>query len=47
MIHTEKLKRNGERRRMEVVLAKSAGFCFGVKRAMEEVYSQLEMVKRS
>ena len=44
MIHTEKLKRNG--RRMEVVLAKSAGFCFGVKRAMEEVYSQLENGKK-
>ena len=31
---------------MEVVLAKSAGFCFGVKRAMEEVYSQLENGKK-
>lgn len=31
---------------MEVVLAKSAGFCFGVRRAMEEVYSQLENGKR-
>ena len=27
---------------MEVVLAKSAGFCFGVKKAMEKVYAQIE-----
>lgn len=27
---------------MEVLLAKSAGFCFGVKRAVEKVYEQLE-----
>ena len=26
---------------MEVLLAKSAGFCFGVKRAVEKVYEQL------
>ncbi len=26
---------------MEVILAKSAGFCFGVKRAVEQVYEQL------
>ena len=25
---------------MNVVLAKSAGFCFGVKRAVEQVYEQ-------
>ena len=25
---------------MEVILAKSAGFCFGVKRAVETVYEQ-------
>ena len=25
---------------MEVILAKSAGFCFGVKRAVERVYEQ-------
>ena len=25
---------------MEVLLAKSAGFCFGVKRAVEKVYEQ-------
>ena len=25
---------------MEVVLAKTAGFCFGVKRAVEKVYEQ-------
>ena len=25
---------------MEVILAKSAGFCFGVKRAVEQVYEQ-------
>ena len=28
---------------MEVVKAKSAGFCFGVKKAMETVYQQIEM----
>lgn len=27
---------------MEVILAKSAGFCFGVRRAVDEVYRQLE-----
>ena len=27
---------------MEVTLAKTAGFCFGVKRAVEKVYEQLE-----
>lgn len=27
---------------MEVLLAKSAGFCFGVKRAVEQVYEQIE-----
>ena len=28
---------------MEVVLAKSAGFCFGVKRAVEKVYEQTDL----
>ena len=27
---------------MEVRLAQSAGFCFGVKRAMDKVYEQIE-----
>ena len=27
---------------MEVILAKSMGFCFGVKRAVEAVYEQAE-----
>ena len=27
---------------MEVRLAQSAGFCFGVKKAMEKVYDQIE-----
>ena len=27
---------------MEVILAKSAGFCFGVKRAVQTVYEQVE-----
>lgn len=27
---------------MEVILAKKAGFCFGVKRAVEKVYEQIE-----
>lgn len=31
---------------MEVILAKSAGFCFGVKRAMEKVYEQIEAGKK-
>ena len=30
---------------MEVILAKSAGFCFGVKRAVETVYQQAETGK--
>ena len=28
---------------MKITLAKSAGFCFGVKRAVDTVYEQLEM----
>ena len=28
---------------MEVRLAKTAGFCFGVKRAVETVYEQVEL----
>ena len=32
---------------MEVKLAKSAGFCFGVKRAVETVYEQIEKQKTS
>ena len=31
---------------MEVILAKSAGFCFGVKRAVERVYEQIEQGKQ-
>ena len=31
---------------MEVILAKSAGFCFGVKRAVERVYEQIETGKK-
>ncbi|HCD45390.1 MAG TPA: 4-hydroxy-3-methylbut-2-enyl diphosphate reductase, partial [Lachnoclostridium sp.] len=27
---------------MEVIVAKTAGFCFGVKRAVEQVYEQLK-----
>ena len=30
---------------MEVVLAKSSGFCFGVKRAVDKVYEQTELDK--
>ena len=32
---------------MEVLLAKSAGFCFGVKRAVEQVYEQIEKIGRA
>ncbi len=31
---------------MEVVVAKTAGFCFGVKRAVEQVYEQIETGKK-
>ena len=31
---------------MEVIVAKSAGFCFGVKRAVEQVYEQVENGKK-
>ena len=30
----------------EVILAKSAGFCFGVKRAVDTVYEQTRQKKR-
>ena len=30
---------------MEIILAKSAGFCFGVKRAVECVYNEVEKGK--
>ena len=29
-------------RTMEITVAKTAGFCFGVKRAVEKVYEQTE-----
>ena len=31
---------------MDVVVAKSAGFCFGVKRAVETVYAEVEKGKK-
>ena len=31
---------------MEVIVAKTAGFCFGVKRAVEKVYEQIELGKQ-
>jgi len=31
---------------MEVILAKSAGFCFGVKRAVEKAYEQIDSGRR-
>lgn len=31
---------------MEVILAKSAGFCFGVKRAVDKVYEQIGTDKK-
>ena len=31
---------------MEVIVAKSAGFCFGVKKAMEMVYEQIERAEK-
>ncbi len=31
---------------MEIILATSAGFCFGVKRAVEQVYKQIESGKK-
>ena len=31
---------------MKVTVAKSAGFCFGVKRAVEQVYQQIEHGKK-
>ena len=31
---------------MEVILAKTAGFCFGVKRAVEQVYNQTDTDKK-
>ncbi|MEG1877208.1 MAG: 4-hydroxy-3-methylbut-2-enyl diphosphate reductase [Lachnospiraceae bacterium] len=32
---------------MEVILAKTAGFCFGVKRAVEQVYEQIKLCDHS
>ena len=31
---------------MEVIVAKTAGFCFGVRRAVEQVYEQIEKAER-
>ena len=31
---------------MEVIVAKTAGFCFGVRRAVEQVYQQIEQQKK-
>ena len=30
---------------MEIILAKTAGFCFGVKRAVDTVYEEVEKEK--
>ena len=32
---------------MEVIVAKTAGFCFGVKRAVESCYAQLELIREN
>ena len=32
---------------MEVILAKTAGFCFGVKRAVDKVYEQIDLAEKS
>ena len=37
----EKEKHRAEVPQMEVIVAKTAGFCFGVKRAVEKVYEQI------
>ena len=31
---------------MEVIVAKTAGFCFGVKRAVEQVYEQIAKAEK-
>ena len=31
---------------MEVILAETAGFCFGVKRAVDQVYEQIKTGKK-
>ena len=31
---------------MEIIIGKTAGFCFGVKRAVDTVYEQIETGKR-
>ena len=31
---------------MEVIVAKTAGFCFGVKRAVEQVYEQITKAEK-
>ena len=31
---------------MKVIVAKTAGFCFGVKRAVDQVYRQIEEGKK-
>ena len=31
---------------MKVIVAKTAGFCFGVKRAVEQVYEQIEKAEK-
>ena len=33
-------------RNMEITVAKTAGFCFGVKRAVEKVYDQIATGKK-
>ncbi len=36
------MEKDGARPDMEVIVAKSAGFCFGVERAVNKVYQQIE-----
>ena len=31
---------------MNVIVAKTAGFCFGVKRAVDQVYEQIEKAEK-
>ena len=38
------MKQSSEKR--EVIVAKTAGFCFGVERAVNEVYKQIQLQKK-
>ena len=43
---SEQTRSTGGQEGMEVIVAKTAGFCFGVERAENKVYEQIESTRK-